>query len=77
MAVLTADIGSHPENLVCRDVDGDELIVFVHVEAILSMVTAPNTGTLVYMSGPPLNKPGYGVRIHSDLSFKSGSTFPW
>ena len=28
MAVLTADIGSH----LCRDVGGDELIVFVHVE---------------------------------------------
>ena len=26
MAVLTADIGSHPEIFVCRDVDGDELI---------------------------------------------------
>ena len=33
--VLTADIGSHFEVLVCRDVDGSELIVplFVHVDS--------------------------------------------
>ena len=34
--VLTADIGSHPEVLVCRAVDGDELIV----QLCLSMLKA-------------------------------------
>ena len=49
MAVLTADIGTH----LCRDVGGDELIVFVHVEPIISQC---NSSELSHMSGPPLKR---------------------